>query len=137
MFKGQAFDTFKLMIAAVIAVAILGIMLTIINSIIIPGQELPNAAPTLLSQVSNAIENVKSSGTKVKFIKNEVYNTEVYKSNSGGKTVNFVIADSLADNCELTDSDTKLEVISAFDSIVYACCDDEYCYLGVGTNDIC
>lgn len=33
MFKGQAFDTFKLMIAAVIAVAILGILLGIIANI--------------------------------------------------------------------------------------------------------
>ena len=49
MFRGQSFDVFKLLIAAVIAVAILGILLAIIEQIIPPGQEAVNVAKQQLN----------------------------------------------------------------------------------------
>lgn len=62
--KGQAFDVFKLLIAAVIAIAILTILLPIINQVINIGQLVPNEeAAKLLKNVGIAEDRTTSDVT--------------------------------------------------------------------------
>jgi hypothetical protein len=71
--RGQAFDTFKLMIAAVVAVAILGILLSILGNIKPPAgdpksvanQLLRECAPTCGAKTSDVIRFHGVAGDKI------------------------------------------------------------------------
>lgn len=86
--KGQAFDVFKLMIAAVIAVAILGILLTIMGQIVIPTQQPIPAMQSLLVD-SYQYKIPKVSNFEVTFKKGELVPASQLEKSAGGSTIIF------------------------------------------------
>jgi hypothetical protein len=60
--RGQHFDTFKLLIAAIVAVAILGILLAIIGPIGPPNQDPTSSAVSLISSIQNNPGQMQPSG---------------------------------------------------------------------------
>ncbi|MCD6230093.1 MAG: hypothetical protein J7K00_04855 [Candidatus Diapherotrites archaeon] len=80
--KGQAFDTFKLLIAAIVAISILGVMMGIIGGTTLPGSD-PNheIKSKLSSAVINAGNTVTTSTIKFKF--GDTYCITALKGNSG------------------------------------------------------
>jgi len=68
--KGQTFDVFKLVISAIIAVAILGILVGIMSNIFTPGQKPIDEAVRLVSTQVNSIGSLASSN-EVKFEAND------------------------------------------------------------------
>ena len=88
--KGQAFDTFKLMIAAVIAVAILGILLGILGSIQPPGGDPATITGDQLSKAYQFPGSIFASASKASFKSGVTYVSDSFKDKVGGlATINF------------------------------------------------
>jgi hypothetical protein len=131
--KGQAFDTFKLLIAAVIAVAILGILLSIIGGI-----SLPYAEPQVLisQQLKTAVQYphaVQPSSSVANFKTSQSFGEATFSDAIGGVgKITFVCADTLVTTgtspCQLKKSvSTKsyydsVKINSDFSAKVSACC---------------
>ncbi|MBI1973993.1 hypothetical protein HYS54_04220 [Candidatus Micrarchaeota archaeon] len=149
--RGQAFDTFKLMIAAVVAVAILGILLSILGSISIPGVQFSNTVPSLLSQALQLPGNVYSSAGEVQFQPNEQYVSDAFTQSTGGKPVTFICSSELgpkdlASPAKTSDGPCKagkavtggiegtttLTTTGQFKAKVYACCKADKCQISIG-----
>ncbi|MCK4884362.1 MAG: hypothetical protein KAS30_05800 [Candidatus Diapherotrites archaeon] len=81
-FRGQAFDTFKLLIAALVAVSILAIMMGIIGGISIPGSEPTHEIKSTLNKAMINIGNTVTTST-IKFIKGETYCIRAMILNTG------------------------------------------------------
>ena len=136
MKKGQAFDTFKLMIAAVIAVAILGILLAILNQIRPPGTEFQHAAPALLKEVAVNEGLLKSSGGDVTFVKDEIFRDTIFSAQAQGRAIIYVVNPDL-ESAGLVELDGgSLEIKRDFSKKIYACCDAATCEIGIGTPDL-
>lgn len=97
--RGQAFSTFKLMIAAVVAVAILGILLSILGGITMPGA---NPADMIGRQVSKASQYEGStfrSSSTASFKSGTSYNEDSFMDKIGGVgTIKFKCASTLQQN---------------------------------------
>lgn len=130
--KGQAFSTFKLLIAAVVAVAILGILLSILEGMTNP-VGFDQQAKNLLQEVSGS--SSIQQGPEVS-ISEALYKGEDFQGAAKGNPVEFVCKKPL---CGWESGDT----LSGEDSIMVdtegsaklaACCTDSTCYLGIGTS---
>lgn len=88
MFKGQAFDTFQLMIAAVIAVAILGILLGIIGSI--NGNVTQKPVQVVKTLINNGLESpcAPMPSDTVNFKKNDGWVESTFEISSGSRASN-------------------------------------------------
>ncbi len=133
MMKGQAFSTFKLMIAAVVAVAILGILLSILGGIQSPvGFE--QQAKNLLNDVSDSTGVMKEGSTVT--ITPGSYPSSTFDS-AAGKDVEYNCPDSvpgdIVDGC----SSSNLDVDSDWDVTLSACCESGTCYLGLNNQPSC
>jgi len=71
--KGQAFDTFKLLIAAIIAIAILGILLSILNIVQFPWQSDPTKET--INSISTALSSYATAQTTTKVVFNSSKDT--------------------------------------------------------------
>src|SRR3989344_6181859 len=82
--KGQEFSVFKLLISAVIAVTILGVLFSIIFSIIPPGQGEPEklAGKTVVEIMND--NGTQAQSTPVDFVKDSVINTRNVSSATNG-----------------------------------------------------
>lgn len=136
MRKGQAFDTFKLMIAAVVAVAILGILMGILSQITIPGQSFDDTAKTLLTKaVSSPGVKYPSSGD-VTFVKDSIYPGSAFEDTTGGVPVKFK-----CNSGTLCTPDSalgvELAVVANFKSKIYVQCNTgpTSCCIWVGISD--
>ncbi len=133
--KGQAFSTFQLMIAAVVAIAILGILLAIIGGISPQVSSPKHAIENSLREAYSSPGIIKSSAQKVRFIEGDAYPGSAFsESVAGGTPVQFVCKSGIT-GCN-ADDPTKLVVDSTFDAKIYATCGDSLCCVGIGTSDI-
>jgi len=135
MRKGQAFDTFKLMIAAVIAVAILGILMGILSQIVVPGQSFDDTAKALLTKAIGAPGIVYPSTGDVDFIRESEYPGTAFEDTTGGTPVKFQCQN--ADLCTPGTLGDKLTVIADFKSKIYVTCSSTQCCIFVGTAGTC
>ena len=65
--KGQAYSAFQLLIAAIVAIAILGILISIIIIVVPPGNDLPTVAKQMIEKQKENRGAISTSG-KVKFM---------------------------------------------------------------------
>lgn len=121
MRKGQAFDTFKLMIAAVIAVAILGILLGILGGISPPGADPASIIKEQLSKAYQFQKSVFVSTTQANFQSGVLYSPESFKQSIGGTgDIQFVCASSLSGVCT---GGSTLSITGNFKAVISACFD--------------
>ena len=128
MMKGQEFSTFKLLIAAVVAIAILGILLQILGGV-----------PTLVGFEQQAREILRDArhggvvrrGPEVPFDSGTIYTGDAFSGAAGGLDVEFKCEREF---CEDRGWDSTLEITSDGDSDFLVCCDadEEECYIGIG-----
>ena len=135
--RGQAFDTFKLMIAAVVAVAILGILLGILGGISTPGQGFTPTAKQLITQATQNPGQTFPSAGEVNFKKDSIIPAKVFQTASGGKPVKFIVNNSLKNLCSNTGD--SLRINNHFNSRIYACCGDfsTGCEIGISAVVTC
>lgn len=136
--KGQAFDTFKLLIAAVVAVAILGILLTIMSGIIVPGAE---PQRVIGEQITKGIEFPHStfvSQVKAGFKGGTILSPSSFTDSLGGTgRVAFTCSTDLAAICKVNAGTGSLTIVSDFDEFISACCKDtKNCDILVGTGTL-
>ena len=141
MQKGQAFDTFKLMIAAVVAVAILGILLGILGGISTPGQGFDDTAKQLITRATNSPGAIYPSSGEVSFEANSLFPSLIFESSSGGKPVLFDCNDYTATDgnkveiSKLCIGGSSLEVLNSdFRQRIYVCCGSGSCKIKIGTT---
>jgi len=130
MMKGQEFSTFKLLIAAVVAIAILGILLQILGGITTPvGFE--QQAREILRDARHG--GVVRRGPEVPFDSGTIYTGDAFSGAAGGLDVEFKCERGF---CDVTDGDSTLEITSDGDSDFLVCCDadGEKCYIGIGVD---
>ncbi|MEM0372788.1 MAG: hypothetical protein QXO69_03065 [archaeon] len=138
MFKGQEFDTFKLMIAAVVAVAILGIMLSILGGITTPGQSFDDTAKQLIQKADQSKGATYPSAGEVSFRAGESYPSTIFNSASGGKPVSYVgstMCSGTGSVCTITGS--TLTINSNFRTTISVCCSTTGCKIGIGQTVTC
>ena len=139
MKKAQAFDVFQLMIAAVIAVAILGILLSIIGQIFIPSQRPIQVIQEKLTDAYQYQGALFTSATKATFQKDDSIPASIFKKNAGGRVPSVVCAEFIdptdASQSQLASCGTdQILVKSTFDATVATCCDQSGCYIYVGAS---
>jgi len=135
MMRGQAFSTFKLLIAAVVAVAILGILLQILG-MVRPPLGFEEQAGELLRDVQDG--GVVRRGPNIPFSEGDIYSggegTSFYQE-AGSQEVHFGCGIGF---CEIEEGDwgPTLEVTTDGDAEILACCEDgpRQCYVGVGVE---
>ncbi len=134
--KGQAFDTFKLLIAAVVAIAILGILLQILNLIKPPGADPETIIQQQLQKAYGHIGSVTVSDGKASFTKGQIFSGESYLSVMGQQgTIEFQCGDSITDNC--AESAGEVEITQAFDGRIKAkCVTDQKCCVQIGEGTV-
>lgn len=136
--KGQAFDTFKLLIAAVIAVAILGILLSIMSGIILPGADSQQVIGEQLKKASQFPHSTFISQAKASFQAGNYLSASSFTDALGGSsvTIAFQCSDDLSDACKIT-TDKKLHIVSVFTAYVGACCTTpKACTVVIGDKDL-
>ncbi|MEM3412229.1 MAG: hypothetical protein QW735_00825 [archaeon] len=130
--KGQAFDTFQLMIAAVVAVMILAILLSILGGITVPGQEFDTTVAALLQSAANSPCNIQKSSTPVKLKTGTSYSARSSKFvEAAGKDIEFECASNINNNIANCDENT----FSPQKNVpvdVYAVCGTNKCVVGIG-----
>ena len=135
MMKGQAFSTFKLLIAAVVAVAILGILLQILGQIGAP-VGFQDQAEELLRDVRGS-PGVSMAGPEVE-ISEGSYSADIFTEAAGGWQVVYQCADYAFLDCDEDDPDGSLDAETDGNAELYACCNEDEgpnrCYLGVGVD---
>lgn len=133
--KGQAFDTFKLMIAAVIAVAILGILLAILSGIIFPGQDPATMMKQQLQQATQYPGSIFVSQTQADFKAGVQYVQGSFADVLGGAgyKVDFICGVIVRSGCT---TGTNIVTISGdFKAVVKACCtSSNQCKVGIGSD---
>ncbi len=138
--KGQAFDTFKLLIAAVVAIAILGILLQILNLIKPPGADPETIIQQQLQKAYGHIGSVTVSDGKASFTKGQIFSGESYLSVMGQQgVIEFQCGDSIDNNClEVTGTiATEVEITQAFDGRIKAkCASDQKCCVQIGEGTV-
>ena len=139
MNKAQAFDVFQLMIAAVIAVAILGILLSIIGQIFIPSQRPIQMAQEKLTDAYQYEGGIFTSATKATFQKGDTIPLSIFSKNVGAWPITLVCARYITDSTnDLATCDTtnkQIIVKKTFEAEISACCkkiEGNNCYLYVG-----
>jgi hypothetical protein len=144
MKRGQAFDTFKLMIAAVIAVAILGILLGILGTISVPGAGFDDTVKSLLQRSYSTPGVTTASTGDVTFTQGSVYPGSAFSQYTDGTTpAKFKCSSTAFCTQPTADPDPTvsatvlgdtLEIKSNFKSKIYVVCnrDEEVCCVGVG-----
>ena len=147
MMRGQAFDTFKLMIAAVVAVAILGILLSILGGISFSGQEFGNAAQQLLQTCSSNPPMGKPSPGRISFQKGSTYPESMFTTASGGRDVYFNCGSLGTGLCQEITTGSGSRVLSIngnFKSKLHVCCNTTSgssdlgpCTIGIGVIPDC
>ena len=138
MMKGQAFDTFKLMIAAVVAVAILGILLGILGGISTPGQSFDDTAKQLITKATQSPLAVYPSAGKVTFQKDSIFPPAIFLTSSGGLTVKYQCKDASLCTPATAGSTDALKILNNFKSKIYVCCiEDDSCHIGIGQVYAC
>jgi hypothetical protein len=120
--KGQAFDTFKLLIAAVVAIAILGILLNILSNMPNLTANPTNTIKTALSDAFQSQGIPSMSPSKAAFQKNINFpsTTKLFLDAVGGNSITFDCSAYLKpDSC---DGGPTLMIKRDFSAYVSACC---------------
>ncbi len=103
--RGQAFSTFQLLIAAVVALAILVLLLNIIGSLPTPGTTKPQAeAVNLIKSQVNSPSELRTSSNAVIFTREDSLNSRAIATSSGVLTSSQVCI-SMGDFANEQDSD--------------------------------
>lgn len=130
MMKGQAFDTFKLLIAAVVAVAILGILLGILGGIFWPGANPYQVAKDQLTSASNYKGLPQISTSTAAFKKGMTMDggADTFKNAIGGVgSIQFHCSTDVASACQYgtstadPNSNTAI-ILRDFSALISACC---------------
>ena len=149
MFRGQAFDTFKLMIAAVIAVAILGILLGILGGISPPGQGFTDTTTQLIGEAVRSPGAIRSSSGEVSFTGGDEFPGSIFEDTSGGRNIKYEYASGFCGTgvsctnlcCVYTQgSQTFLKINRNFNAKIYVCCKQstsDECKVGIGKSVSC
>jgi len=133
--KGQAFSTFQLMIAAIVAIAILGVLMSILNVIPQPGANPIQVMEDLLRdgrqyQGSSFVSSSDPSFQSGMMISEESFKQSVFQGVD--PTITFVCSDNLGDSCDNSTAG-QLTVVSDFSAKVTATCSDSTtCTITVG-----
>jgi len=139
MMRGQAFDTFKLMIAAVVAVAILGILPGILGGIATPGQSFDDTAKQLITKATQSPGAVYPSAGEVTFQKDSIYPSSIFKTVSGGRNTEFSCANTALCEQDGSGENAKLKINYNLRAQIYVCCPSstsDSCQIGIGDSDI-
>ena len=133
--KGQAFDTFKLLIAAVVAVAILGILFVILNSVIGPTTSPVDAVKTQLGKAYNQQGISSKSSTMATFEKDDELDgdLELFTDVVGGKDVDFLCGSDVESSCEIDNN--VLTATKKFAAYIRACCGATSCNVLASNED--
>jgi len=138
--KGQAFDTFKLMIAAVIAVAILGILLGILGGISPPGADPASIIREQLSKANQFPGSIFVSSTQANFNSGVKYVASSFTDVIGGTgTVSFACGKDESAVCTVTpngdspNGDTVL-ITGNFKAVISACYKSGAAKVGIGKD---
>jgi hypothetical protein len=131
--KGQAFDTFKLMIAAVIAVAILGILLGILGGISLPGADPASIMKEQLSKANQFPGSIFVSATEANFQSGVTYVESSFIVTIGGTgNIEFICGSDFDKVCN---SDKGLVSISgSFRAKISACYNNGNAKIGIGVK---
>ena len=136
MFRGQAFDTFKLMIAAVIAVAILGILLGILGGITPQVGDPGNLIKQQLGKGYQLPGIVYASQQKANFKAGTRIRSDAFSDVLGGTgEVQFYCNERLISSkrCQVPNARDSISFTADFDEDIFVCCEsDELCNIGVG-----
>ena len=132
--KGQAFDTFKLLIAAVVAIAILGILLNIIGNMPDLTANPTNTIKTALSDAYSSQGIPSMSPSKASFQKNINFpgTTKQFLDAVGGNPITFDCSAYLKPN--LCEGGSTLMIKQDFKAYVSACCGSTTCIVIVGNE---
>ncbi len=130
--KAQAFDTFKLMIAAVVAVAILGILMSILGGITVPGADPTNIIRDQLAKAYQYKGSTFVSTSQAQFQAGVEYSGESFADVVGGVGTNIEFY------CEPVlcnaNGDTTVTIENNFKAKIKTKCDatTDTCYIGIG-----
>ena len=139
MNKGQAFDTFKLMIAAVIAVAILGILLGILQGVQPPTGDPTTTMRDLLSKSRSNPGNHLTSQQEVTFSKGTIFTGAAFQQSVFGGQTPDITFECDKEFSALCKAGKTLEIVNDFKSQIKTCCaptDTKTCVIHVGTGSI-
>ena len=132
MFRGQAFDTFKLMIAAVIAVAILGILLGILGGITPQVGDPGNLIKQQLGKGYQLPGIVYASQQKANFKAGTRIRSDAFSDVLGGTgEVKFYCNERLAagssPRCQVTGGTARsgISFTADFDEDIFVCCESD------------
>ena len=115
--KGQAFDAFKLLIAAVVAGAILVIILGMLQGFIVPVGQPMHVMTQGISTVSKATGSGTVSPQRVQFVKGDILSSEGISDQAGVNKGTVCL-------CSKTFAETDADFISTGDSTTK--CDSNY-----------
>ncbi len=134
--RGQAFDTFKLMIAAVVAVAILGILMGILGGITVPGADPTNIIRDQLAKAYQYKGSTFVSTSEAQFQAGIEYSAESFKDVIGGGSneIKFYCPAGL---CKTTavNGDDILPIENSFRAKIKVKCETgtpTTCHVGIG-----
>jgi len=132
--KGQAFDTFKLLIAAVVAIAILGILLNILSNMPNLTANPTNTIKTALSDAYQSQGIPSMSSSKAAFKKNINFpsTNELFLNAVGGNGISFDCSAYLKP--DLCEGGSTLMIKRDFQAYVSACCSSSDCKVIVGNE---
>ena len=138
MRKGQAFDTFKLLIAAVVAVAILGILLGILGGIFWPGANPYQVAKDQLTSASNYKGLPQISTSTAAFKKGMTMDggADTFVNAIGGHgSIQFKCSEDVKDACSVQGPAATLTITRDFSALISACCNSgNVCNVFIGNE---
>jgi len=128
--RGQAFDTFKLMIAAVVAVAILGILLSILGTIKPPAGDPKSVGNQLLRECAPTCGGKSSDIIRFHGVKDDAISTEEFTTGTGVSSLTVACSEYPA-NFECGTTGLKYEATSDISARLHVSCAQGVCTLTV------
>jgi hypothetical protein len=143
--RGQAFDTFKLLIAAVVAIAILGILLGILSGIILPGADPETIIGQQLTKAYQYEGSTFVSPANANFKSGVSYSSASFTDKIGGVgSIEFQCSSELKGTSSVckesgTNND-RVDVKGDFTAKISACCEPNQsppaCHIMVGADTL-
>jgi hypothetical protein len=144
--RGQAFDTFKLLIAAVVAIAILGILLGILSGIILPGADPETIIGQQLTRAYQYEGSTFVSPANANFRSGVSYSSASFTDKIGGAyaSIKFQCSTELKGSSPVckevgTNSD-RVDIKGDFTAKISACCEPNksppVCHIMIGADTL-
>jgi hypothetical protein len=138
--KGQAFDTFKILIAAVVAVTILGLLLGILNLIRPLNTDPDNLIQQQLQKAYNRQGNTYTSDSNAQFTHGLEYAGAAFKAQLGGSVnleINIFCSSELTDGDYCSGGGESVSIDKDFPAKIKAkCCGSDICAVMIGDETV-